>query len=99
MPVHDFSTFTIRDHKIYVAQFNQWTSGCSVDGFNLKTSKPLWTTTLKGLGPIEHSKYNNRVIIRFEGKDLVVYGKEAAGRYKERLDPISGKTLQNILFD
>jgi hypothetical protein len=98
IPTHEFSVFTIKDGKLYLAEFHFMASGCQVESFDLKTGKSVWKTPLKGLGPIAHSKYRNRVLIRFEGKTLVIYGNESSGQYREVLEPKSGKMLDNATF-
>jgi hypothetical protein len=97
--VHQYSVFVVRDNKLYFADFHYMSSGCQVKGYDLKSGKRLWETQLKGLGPIAHSKYYNRVFMRFEGKDLVIYSKESAGRYREAVDPKTGKTVRSTVFE
>ena len=98
VPTHRYSVFLIKDARLFVADFPYMSSGCAVECFDLKRGKSLWRSDLKALGPISHSKYYNRVLMRFEGSSLVVYGKESAGRYRETLDTKSGKTLENKIY-
>lgn len=98
VPTHKYSVFVVQDGKLYLAEFHQMVTGCQVESFDLKTGKSVWKTPLRGLGPIAHSKYYNRVLMRLEGKTLVIYGKESAGQYREVLDPKSGKMLDNATF-
>lgn len=78
---------------LYVAEFNPATSGCTVVATDLKSGKQLWRSNLKGIGPVDHSRYRNHVTIDAEGEVLVVRGHETLGRYIEYIDMKSGKTV------
>jgi hypothetical protein len=73
-------------------------SGCNVISYDLKKDKQLWKTELKGLGPIDHSKYYNSVILELKDDAIRILGKETAGRYVEYLDPKTGKTVGHKIF-
>jgi hypothetical protein len=96
---HRGTAFLIRGNVLYYADFGSHSSGCSVVAFDLKARKRLWRSELKGLGPIDHSKYFNAV--RMEPVDaqvLAVYGKESAGRYVEFVALKTGKTVGHKKF-
>jgi hypothetical protein len=84
---------------LYRAEFNPHASGCAVVAYDLKTREHLWRSELKGLGPVDHSKYFNAVRVEPVGEAaLAVYGKESAGRYVEVVSLKTGRTLGHKLF-
>jgi len=89
----------VRNGTLYRAEYDQISSGCAIVAVNLKPGKEIWKATLQGLGPIDHSKYRNRVWME-SVDDLVfaIYGHESAGRYVELVDWKSGKTLGHKVF-
>lgn len=98
LPAHFATVFVVKDKVLYCAAFHPNVSGCSLVAFDLAARKQLWKTHLKGLGPISHSKYYNRVTLDLEGTALRVYGKEFAGRYVEYVDRKSGKAVGHKKF-
>jgi hypothetical protein len=94
----DFAYFGRAD-VLYRADY-QWTSsGCTVVAFDLKAGKELWKASLKGLGPVDHSKYSNRVWMeRLDDAVFAVYGKESAGRYVELVDFKTGQTVGHKVY-
>jgi len=83
----------------YRAEFHPHSSGCAVMACDLKSGGPLWRSQLKGLGPIDHSKYFNAVRVEpVDGQVLAVYGQESARRYVEIISLKTGKTLGHKLF-
>lgn len=91
--------FIGREHVLYRADHHSHSSGCKVVAFDLKDGKELWKTTLKGLGPISHSKYRNQVWLeRLDDVVFAVYGKESAGRYVELVDFKTGQTVGHKVF-
>lgn len=91
----DAAALLVAGGAVYVACYSPISSGATVHAFDLKTGAPRWSTELRGLGPIDHSKYANQVVLRGAGGALAAFGNEAAGRYIEVLDPTTGKTLSN----
>ena len=88
--------------KLYAALYSDMAAGCRVLALDAASGDLLWDTPLKGLGPIHHSKYRNRVQLRFihhwnvpEGGRLVIFGQEAGGKYIEVLEPDSGRQLSH----
>lgn len=66
----------------------------SLVAFDLKRRKQLWRVNLKGVGPVAHSKYRNRINLRAgPGQAVTVFGWESQGRYIEVVDLKNGKTL------
>jgi hypothetical protein len=103
---HADSPFVARGDALYFAHYHPSSSGCTVVAFDLTTGKKAWSRPLEGLGPIDHSKYRNKVAMAVEkhpdSKDafaLVVTGWEAAGGYVEVIDLVTGKQLANKKFD
>jgi hypothetical protein len=96
---HGHGVFLVRDQVLYRADYLAHSSGCSVVAFDLKAGKELWKATLKGLGPIDHSKYHNRVRMeRVDDAVFAVYGQESAGRYVELVDFKTGRTVGHKVF-
>lgn len=96
---HGPRAFLTRGDVLYRADYNPISSGCAVIAVDLKTGKDLWTVRLKGLGPIDHSKYRNRVWMEpVDDSIFAVYGHESAGRYAELVDWKTGKTLGHKVF-
>ena len=96
---HPGTVFAERKNVVYYADFTPYSSGCVVVAVDLKTKKKLWKTDLKGLGPINHTKYRNAVILEVKDDVIRVQGQESAGRYLEYVDMKSGKTLGHRVFD
>jgi hypothetical protein len=89
----------VRNDVLYRADYHQMSTGCAIVAFDLKAGKPLWRTSLKGLGEIDHSKYFNRVWMdQVDERVLAVYGKESAGNYVELVDFKTGHTVGNKVF-
>jgi hypothetical protein len=92
---HDRTVFRQQGDVLYYADFEVMASGCTLVAFDLKARRQLWRTPLQGLGPIEHSKYHNAVNLDVADGAVTVSGKESAGRYVERVDARSGRTVRN----
>ncbi len=79
---------------LYVADHSPICSGCAIIAFDLRAGKELWKTTLKGLGPIDHSKYHNQVWMEpIDDSVFAVYGHESAGKYVELVNFKTGQTV------
>jgi hypothetical protein len=103
---HAQSAFVVRGDALYFADYHGASSGCTIAAYDLTTGKKAWSKPLEGLGPIDHSKYRNKVAMAVEkhpdSKDafaLVITGWEAAGGYIEVIDLGTGKQLANKKFD
>lgn len=94
---HGETAFVILDERVLVYSVHHAiASGCALVAVDLKTKKQLWKTRLKGVGPVIHSKYRNRINLRAgPGQAVTVFGWESHGRYLEVVDLKSGKTLTN----
>ncbi len=92
------TVFTRLGDTLYIADYCPLRTGCTVLAVDFKKNKELWRTKLKGIGPISHSKYSNAVCIGNDGDTILVFGKEAAGSYREKLDRRTGKTVSNEVF-
>lgn len=95
---HYQSVFTTKENILYHADYSHNSSGCKLVAVDLKNGKQLWSTSLKGLGPVEHSKYRNAINLEFDGEVLTVFGKESSGRYVEVVDAKTGKTVGHKVF-
>jgi hypothetical protein len=78
---------------LYYSDHSAIASGASIVKVDLTTGKRVWTARLQGLGPIDHSRYRNRVRIEVGADVVTVHGEEAEGNYVELVDVASGKTL------
>jgi hypothetical protein len=96
---HAGTAFAGLKDVVYYADFSAGSSGCRVIAYNLKEKKQLWKTDLKGLGPISHFRYRNAVILDIKDDAVHILGNESAGQYVEYLDPKTGKTVGNRVFD
>ncbi len=92
---HWGTVFTRREDTLYIADYCPLQTGCTVFAVDFKRNKELWRSKLKGLGPVAHSKYSNSVCIGNDGDTILVYGQEAGGSYREKLDRRTGKTVSN----
>jgi hypothetical protein len=87
--------FARRNNVLYIADFSPNASGCFVSALDLDSGRQLWTTPLVGIGPIDRSKYRNRVNIELHGDRVVVFGNESNGRYVEVLNATTGELVSN----
>ncbi len=78
---------------VLVSEFSPISTGCSISAYDLESGMKVWHTDLEGLGPIDHSKYSNRVQMEVIDRVLVVRGWEAAGRYIECLSISDGRRV------
>ena len=95
---HQHSVFTTSGDTLVVADFHPNRHGCGLVAFDLKNKKDLWQTELKGIGPIPHSRYSNRVNLDLVDGAVRVFSQESAGRYVEFVDPKTGKTLGHKVY-
>jgi len=83
---------------LYAALYRGMTSGCRAIALDARTGTLLWDEPLRGLGPIAHSAYENRVQIDLQPAGLVIYGNEWRGRYIEVLRPADGRRIGHRLL-
>jgi hypothetical protein len=95
---HDETVFARWGDRLYLADFCPIASGCRVVAVNLKTGERLWERSLRGLGPIRHSKYRNRINMTTDGRVITIWGNESSGRYVELLDQKTGRTVGHKVF-
>jgi hypothetical protein len=95
---HSNTVFVEKDNILYYTDFSPYSSGCSLVAYDLQASKELWKTDLKGLGPIEHFKYRNAVVLDIKDGALRVLGNESSGKYVEFVDMKTGKTVGHRVF-
>jgi hypothetical protein len=97
---HTHNVFVQEGPILYYADFNPNATGCSINAYDLKERKLLWTTKLNGLGGQPHSKYSNKVILQLkEDRVLQIWGHEASGDYLEFVDCTTGNTAGHKLFN
>jgi hypothetical protein len=92
---HSETAFVILADRVLVYSVHHPIStGCTLVAFDLKRRRQLWKTHLKGIGPVGHSKYRNRINLEAgPGQAVTVFGWESFGRYLEVVDLKTGKTL------
>lgn len=92
---HSETPFVIvKKHILVWAEHHAIASGCTLKAVDLRTHKRLLTVHLKGLGPVSHSKYRNRLNLRATPWGAVtVFGWESQGRYIEVVSLTTGKTV------
>lgn len=81
--------------QLYGAFYVDSAPGGHVIALDPTSGETLWAVRLEGIGPILHSKYSNRVQLRFINGWLVVFGDESGGKYIEVLEPKTGRLLSN----
>jgi hypothetical protein len=94
-PVANTAALLFEGGRLYAAMYSDIATGAEVAALDAASGKIVWRTRLQGLGPLHHSKYHNRVQLRFAGGWLAVFGDESAGKYIEVLDPANGSTVFN----
>ena len=94
-PLAGKATLLAGGGRLYAALYSGSATGCEVIALDAASGSLLWRTSLRGLGPLHHSKYRNRVQLYFNEGWPVVFGDEAAGRYVEALEPKDGRTIYN----
>jgi outer membrane protein assembly factor BamB len=94
-PFANTASLVVEGKHLYAALYSDIATGCEVIALDAETGKLRWRMRLQGLGPLHHSKYQNRVQIRILNTWLVIFGDEAAGKYIEVLDPERGGTISN----
>lgn len=96
---HYGSVFALSGDVLVYADFDPHRNGCSLVAYDLKQKKQSWKTTLKGLGPIPHSRYANAVTLEFIDNAAVrVFGNESAGKYLEIVDINMGKAVGHRVY-
>jgi hypothetical protein len=95
---HLHTAFAVRDDVLYYADYHPSSSGCAVVAYDLRKHKQLWKTYLKGLGPVDHSKYRNAVNLGLEKYAVCVRGKESYGNYIEYVGLRTGKTVGHKVY-
>ncbi len=94
---HAEGNFVIAGSLVIYTKHSMIGSGCELLAFDLDKQKYAWRTQLKGIGPVDHSKYRNRVNLEVRKNSVAVYGFESAGQYVEVVDLKTGDTLSNTV--
>jgi hypothetical protein len=92
---HAHSVFQIVGHRLYYADYSIQGTGGAIVAVDLTTGKIAWRQPLQALGPIEHSKYFNRMNLEADANSVRVTGNESAGRYIEVKETATGRTVAN----
>ena len=83
---------------VIFADFSPLASGCTLIAYDLSNGKQLWRNDLRGLGPVVHSIYSNRINLDWVTKrHVAVFGKEICGEYVEVVDVQNGKSVYHRL--
>ena len=94
---HDEGTFAFSGDLLIYSNHHRNATGCEIRAVDLAEGTTLWSTQLKGVGPVEHSKYRNRINLSLSDGKITIYGNESSGQYIEILDLKSGETISNTL--
>ncbi len=94
---HGQGAFVFSESIVIYARFNTMSSGCELRAYDLDKQKEIWRKRLRGLGPIRHSKYRNRINMEIRKDKVVVYGNESAGQYIEVLKVKTGEFVSNTI--
>lgn len=92
-PFRGAAATLVRDQLLYVAHYSPIATGVKIYALAMEGGKLQWKRTPRGLGPIEHSGYRNKVELSHIEGHLVVRGEESSGRYVEVLDPRTGRPV------
>jgi hypothetical protein len=96
---HYASGFVGKGGQLYYTEYHPSASGCALVAVDLANGKCLWKTQLEGLGPIDHTKYRNLVILEMPRDGVLrILGNESAGQYVEYVDAGTGKTVGHKVF-
>src|SRR5262245_43219916 len=93
-----YLAFRVEGDVLYFPEYERVASGCALVAYDLKAGKQLWRTGLRGLGPVQHDRYVNEVDLTVVDGVVTVYGRESSGRYVERVDAKTGRTLEHKTF-
>lgn len=85
-------------HWIVYSQYSPIATGCTLIAFDLKAKRQVWETHLKGIGPVSHSKWRNRINLKLERDRITVFGDEGA-KYIESVSLDSGESIYHRLVD
>lgn len=96
---HAYTVFQIVGDRLYYADYSSLGSGGAIVAVNLATGKVIWRAPLEALGPIEHSKYLNRMNLQADANSVRITGNESAGRYVEVKDTATGRTIAHRKFE
>jgi outer membrane protein assembly factor BamB len=88
----DSAAVLVIGDTVVVATYGRITTGAELYAFDRATGTRKWRGDVE-LIPIAHSKYSNRVELRFSSGTIVMQGVEAMQDYLELFDPQTGKRL------
>jgi outer membrane protein assembly factor BamB len=84
--------------RLYGALFSDSATGGQVVALDAISGETLWMARIEGIGPKMHSKYGNRIQLRFINNWLVIFGDESGGKYIEVFDSKNGQRLSNRII-
>ena len=90
--------FSKSGSTVVYSKFSPIANGCTLVAFDLKAKRQLWETRLKGIGPVRHSKWRNRINMKIKDDQIIVYGDEGR-KYIEVVDLNSGETVSHRTLD
>ncbi len=96
---HSRTPFTRCRHRFLYADFGPDSSGCTIIAYDLEARKQIWKTRLKGIGPVRHTRYSNRVSLGITHGVIQIHGLESNGKYIEYLDLVTGELIGHRVFD
>ncbi|HVH98109.1 MAG TPA: hypothetical protein VM869_05350 [Enhygromyxa sp.] len=82
--------------RVVAITWSRIASGSRARAWALADGALLWDRAIEGLGPQDHSKYSNLILLGLEGELLIVRGLESHGRYVEALDVTTGALLWTV---
>jgi len=82
---------------IIYSQYSPIATGCTLIAYDLKTKQQVWKTNLKGIGPVSHSKWRNRINLKLETDRVTVFGDEGT-KYIESVSLASGETVYHRML-
>ena len=95
---HAHTVFEIVGDRLYYADYSTLGTGGAIVAVDLTTGNVVWREKLEALGPIEHSKYLNRMNLAADASSVRITGNESAGRYVEVKDAATGRTIAHRKF-
>ena len=92
---HIEGAFVFSNSTLVYSTHHPNASGCHLIAVDLNTGKQLWASSLDGIGPVNHSQYQNQINLRIHQGQITVLGNESFGQYIEMVDLKTGQTKSN----
>lgn len=98
-PFHDDAAVLELGGAPVVVLHSAIASGVAVWGLDAQTGALRWRCDPPGIGPVDHSKYRNRVAVSAHPQGhLIVRGEESSGKYVALVDPHDGRVIANEIW-